>query len=265
MERMDIENRRPTLWLDSNITYAQVDGWYGHTTKELKMDIIYPNEMQASSWPCIIWLCGGAWMQLDHHAHLPNLIELAREKFVVVSVEYRESNAAQYPSPIEDINKAIDYLIAKCDKYGIDINRMGVMGESAGGYLAAMVGLSNEKIKRVCTWYMPSDLTTNELNNDRYLDLMPVQRFLGQFDKLSNIAEKASPIKNITSTSPPFLLIHGNADTIVPYEQSIKMHEALIKSEIPSDLIIINNAIHGDVKFYQQEIMDKIIRFFNKM
>lgn len=89
--------QEPGLWLDSDITYASVPYWFGHVTKSLKMNLIRFFENQPKPLPCIVWLCGGAWLQMDRNAHLPNLVEIARQGFIIASVQYRTSNEAHFP------------------------------------------------------------------------------------------------------------------------------------------------------------------------
>lgn len=106
-------------------------------------------------------------------AHLAYLSELARSGFVVASIEYRTSNEAAYPKQLEDVKAAIRYLRAHSERYNIDTERFGVMGESAGGYLTAMAALNNDtvydvgeyteqssKVQAACPWYPPTDVSS---------------------------------------------------------------------------------------------------------
>ena len=79
----------PQYSVITNITFAQTDAWFGHTTQDLRMDLIYPEDT-AHDYPCIVWICGGAWLSIDKSAHLAYLSELARAGFVVASVQYRK-------------------------------------------------------------------------------------------------------------------------------------------------------------------------------
>ena len=86
----------------------------------------------------------GAWLEMDKSAHLAYLAGLARSGFVVASVEYRTSNEAKFPKQLEDVKSAIRYLRAHADRFCLDPEHFGVMGESAGGYLAAMTALATD-------------------------------------------------------------------------------------------------------------------------
>jgi len=82
-----IEITEPQYFLDEEVTYAQADAWFGHVTRDLRLDIVYPESEK--KFPCIIWICGGGWWQMSKSAHLPYLTDLARQGFVVASVDYR--------------------------------------------------------------------------------------------------------------------------------------------------------------------------------
>ena len=96
----------PQYSVITNITFAQTDAWFGHTTQDLRMDLIYPEDT-AHDYPCIVWICGGAWLSIDKSAHLAYLSELARAGFVVASVQYRTSNEAKFPAQLCDVKAAI--------------------------------------------------------------------------------------------------------------------------------------------------------------
>ena len=81
----------PQFTVITGLTYAQRDSWVGHTMQDLKMDLIYPEDKERK-YPCIVWICGGAWLQMDRSAHLAYLSELARKGFTVASLQYRTSN-----------------------------------------------------------------------------------------------------------------------------------------------------------------------------
>ena len=92
--KIQINTKEPQFTVTTGITFAQVDAWFGHTRRDLKLDLIYPED-KSKKYPCIVWICGGAWILMDKSAHLAYLADLARNGFVVASVEYRTSNEAQ--------------------------------------------------------------------------------------------------------------------------------------------------------------------------
>ena len=142
-EKLKINVTKPQYVQVSDITYAQVDSWYDHCRRDLKLDLIYPEDMSDKRYPCIVWICGGGWMRMDKSAHLSYLSTLAHQGFVVCSVEYRTSNEGCYPMQIEDVKAAIRYLKAHADRYRIDKEHFGAMGESAGGFFDMYGGIGS--------------------------------------------------------------------------------------------------------------------------
>lgn len=273
-----ITNERHGLWLDANVTFAQVNNWFGHTTMDLKMDIIYPQETFEGIMPCIVWICGGAWIQMDRHAHLPNFIELARSGYVVVSVDYRDSNYITFPGQLEDIKSAIRYLRAHADRYKIDPDRIGIMGESAGGHLAGMAAVTGDRkefdkgayleysseVQAACPWYMPSDFTKFP-KRPGSPGLLPESRLLGvDIAQNPEAANVGNPLLYISENTPPIMLIHGLEDQVVPFNQSEIFYEELIRHGKNAELVAINGANHADQQFFQKEVLEIIQRFFDE-
>jgi acetyl esterase/lipase len=131
-ENIKIEAADPVYFLDEEVTYAQADAWFGNVTRDLRMDVIYPKTEQ-KRYPCIVWICGGGWAQMNRGAHVPYLADLARRGFVVASVDYRLGHEAPFPGALIDIKGAIRCLRARARRYSINTEKFGVMGESAGG------------------------------------------------------------------------------------------------------------------------------------
>ncbi|MFQ9394215.1 MAG: alpha/beta hydrolase fold domain-containing protein [Lachnospiraceae bacterium] len=168
-KRIQVKTEKPQFTVITNLTYAQRDSWFGHTMQDLKMDLIYPED-NSRTYPCIVWICGGAWLQLDKSAHLAYLSELSRKGFVVASVQYRTSNETPLPGQIQDVKAGIRYLRAHAERFHINPEKFGVMGESAGGYLTCMVALATDpafdvgenlefssSVQAACPWYPPTD------------------------------------------------------------------------------------------------------------
>lgn len=126
-ENLKIKVEAPQYTVVAGVTFAQVDAWFDHTRRDLKMDIIYPED-KTKKYPCVVWICGGAWIRLDRSAHLAYLAELARSGFVVASVEYRTTNEGAFPIQLTDVKAGIRYLKALSERYHIDPERIGVMG-----------------------------------------------------------------------------------------------------------------------------------------
>lgn len=275
---LKITNERNGMWLDANVTFAQVSNWFGHTTMDLKMDIIYPQETFDGIMPCIVWICGGAWIQMDRHAHLPNFIELARAGYVIASVDYRDSNYVTFPGQLEDIKAAIRYLRAHAERYRIDPDRIGVMGESAGGHLTGMTAVTGDRkefdkgayldfsseVQAACPWYMPSDFTKFP-KRAQSSGLLPESRLLGKdVEQDPTATDISNPLLYISDNTPPIMMIHGTDDQVVPFNQSELFYDELIRQGKSAELVAIEGANHADQHFFQKEVLDLIQGFFDK-
>lgn len=275
-EIIKINVTEPTYTAITGITFSQVDSWFGHTRRDLKLDLIYPEDPE-KVYPCIVWICGGAWLTMDRSAHLPYLAELARSGFVVASVEYRTSNEAIYPAQIVDVKAAIRYLRAHSERYRINPERFGVMGESAGGYLAAMAALADDpafdegdyleyssKVQAACPWYPPTDVTgfpypsPLESAASRESLMLGMNVMLHQEEAL-----KACPVSYVSKDAPPFMIIHGMNDHTVPFSQGEILHDKLEAAGCDVKLIAIEDADHADRRFFQEEIWKRITGFFH--
>ncbi len=274
-ENLKIKVEAPIYTVVSGVTFAQVDSWFGHTRRDLKMDIVYPED-NTRKYPCIVWICGGAWAVMDRSAHLAYLTQLARSGFVVASVEYRTTNEGIFPIQLQDVKAGIRYLKANSERYRIDREHFGVMGESAGGYLTAMAALVDDKIYDVgafteysskvqaaCPWYPPADVTSFPYPSAEKAAAAPESLLLGQNVALNQEeAIKICPVTYVTKDAPPFMIIHGNQDKTVPFTQGELLHDKLDAAGADVQLLVLEDADHADVRFFQEEIWQRIIAFF---
>lgn len=276
-ETITVEVKAPQYVVVTDVAFAQVDAWYGHTRRDLKMDIIYPEDKN-EKYPCIVWICGGAWLTMDKSAHLAYLSELARSGFVVASVEYRTSNEAKYPLPLMDVKAAVRYLRAHSERYRIDPEHFGVMGESAGGYLTSMTALVNDKkydvgeyleysskVQAACPWYPPTDVQRFPYSSAEEAAASPESLLLGKNVALNRKEALAiCPVAYVTKDAPPFMIIHGTEDGTVPFEQGELLHDKLEEAGCDVKLVAIKGADHADMQFFQKELWERIIHFFHE-
>lgn len=278
-EDLDIKVEAPIYTVAADVTFAQVDAWFSHTRRDLKMDIIYPED-KTRKYPCIVWICGGAWMVMDRSAHLAYLSQLARSGFVVASVEYRTTNEATFPIQLMDVKAGIRYLKAHSERYNIDVEHFGVMGESAGGYLTAMAALVDDKaydvgafteysskVQAACPWYPPTDVTAFEYPSPEIAAASPESLLFGKNVALNKEeAMKICPVTFVSKDAPPFMIIHGNQDHTVPFMQGELLHDKLDAAGVDVTMLVLKGADHADVRFFQEEIWQRIIAFFqNKL
>ena len=276
-ETVRIEVTQPNWTVCTGVAFSQVDAWFGHTRRDLKMDIIYPENTQ-KAYPWIVWICGGAWLTMDRSAHLAYLAGLARDGFVVASVEYRTSNEAVFPAQLIDVKSAIRYLRAHSGRYHIDPERFAVMGESAGGHLTAMAALASDpafdagdyleyssKVQAACPWYPPADVTTFPYDDPLNAAASPESLMLGKNVMLNKEeAMKACPVSYVKGDAPAFLILHGTQDHTVPFAQGEALHDSLEAAGCDVKLVAIDGADHADRQFFQEETWQRISAFFHE-
>ncbi|MBS7241604.1 MAG: alpha/beta hydrolase [Treponema sp.] len=276
---IEIKPERAQYITVTDVTFAQVDDWYGHCRKDLKMDIIYPEDFSKKRYPCIVWICGGGWLTMNKSAHLAYLSKIAMAGFVVASVQYRTSNEAFFPAQLEDVKAAIRYLRAHADRFRINPKKFGVSGESAGGHLASLAALATAKkfdvgeylkesssVQAACPWYPPADFGTFPKPPEGY-DLTPPHILLMGFnpERDPKKAAEANPVNYIKKKVPPFLIIHGSNDHTVPHDQGKQLHDALEAKGNDVTLLTIKDADHADLRFFQEQVWNEMINFFTSV
>jgi acetyl esterase/lipase len=203
--------------------------------------------------------------------------EIISSGFALASIDYRFSTQAVFPAQIQDCNRAVSFLFDNADKYGFDINRFAVMGFSAGGHLASLMGLSkNNKVKdfftpgtstsfsykAVVDFYGPAELilfpgADNEKSPEGLLiGAAPLAR--------PDLAKAASPVTYVDKGDPPFLLIHGEKDDLVSPKQSKLLSAWLSLSGVPNELLIVKDAPHFGEMFDTEEVRTKVMNFLQK-
>ena len=276
---IQIRNSRPPIWLDTDIAYATVPAWYGHVSRTLRISMMRPADSRERTLPCLVWLCGGAWLRMNRDIHLPNFIELARLGFIIASVEYRCSSEARFPAQVEDVKAAVRFLRAHARDFGIDSAKIGVMGESAGGHLASVVGASNgttrfdvgqylnvsSSVQAACSFYGPTDL--GALRKDAVEGasggMEPQDQLLGaKVESGDSSARNADPVSYLSGQTCPFLLIHGTEDKLVSTMQSERLYRALEEAGVDVDLLLLSGAGHGTWEFLQPTVIRVVGEFF---
>ena len=274
---MQQTEKQEVLSLIPDITFSQVPGWFEASGRDLKMSIICPKVVENhEKLPVIVWLCGGAYLDMDENVWLPQMVRLAQRGFVIASPQYRTSNQAEWPAPLIDVKSAVRYLRAKADRYAIDPQRISIMGESAGGTFAALCSVTNGN-----TIYDAGDHMEYSSDVQKVVDLyglVDFEMFRDLMDKVPayndpvaravwyfrDHAKEGSALRQVTEQTPPTIIFHGTDDELVPTEQSKLYYEALQACGVRSDLYIVEGAVHGDDLFYQENIYDIITDFLNE-
>lgn len=240
----------PELQLDEGITYSKSGDM------ELKLDLYRPRTAgRAQRRPLFVLIHGGGWKSGRREDYRPHALRVASAGYVVASLSYRLSGVAKFPAAVRDVNSAIQFLADHADDYGIDPNRVVLMGGSAGGHLAMLAGYSKDpmflpesngstgvryKILAIFNFYGPCDLTSDFARN---VDV--VRGFLGaEYQSNSEIYKKASPLFDISPDDPATLIVHGTLDDIVPVDQSDQLAKKLKESSVPFRYERINGWPH---------------------
>ena len=276
------EVKRPALLTTTEITYAYAPTYGGSTCQPLKMSIVRPASSAGERLPVLLWVQGGAWKESDRNLRLAELGAFAYRGYLVASIEYRVSGLATFPAQIQDVKTAIRFLRAHADAFGIDGERIGLKGDSAGGHLVALAGTSgdepafkteqwadqSDRVQAVVDLYGPSDLPQmGEVPGfeDHHDPASPESLVLGgPVREMAGAARIANPITYISEDTPPFMILHGTADPVVPISQSELLYDALVAKGVEADFYRIEGAGHATVEFNQQEIFDLIGEFLDK-
>jgi len=244
------------------------------------LDIYLPANTKGKI-PLVIFIHGGAWLSNDKYADMgymkKTIAEIVGSGFALASIDYRFSTEAVFPAQIQDCNRAVSYLYDNANKYGFDTNRFGVMGFSAGGHLASMLGLSKNNsienfympgtnksfsIKAVVDFYGPAELLLFPGNDDLK---SPESMLIGAAPLARpDLSKAASPVTYIDKNDPPFLIIHGEKDEQVSVKQSQLLSAWLNLAEVPNELHIVKGAPHYGVMFDTDEVRNKVMLFLNK-
>ena len=259
----------------SDIQYCTAAG------QPLLMDIFVPETPVRIPTPVVMWLDSRGKEKSEKQSSDASLF--SDNGFVTAIISYRSSDLAPFPAAVEDCKCAVRFLRANAAQYGIDPDRIGVAGSSAGGHLALLLATANEdaglegsggwpgvssQVAAASAWYAPTDFTIGEKGFERKGD----GKFLGvNVSQKSDIYRKASPITYVSADSPPILLIHGDHDKVVPFSQSIRMMEAYKKVGATAELVKVigvghnfKSATGGQTSVDKKEIQAKTVGFFKK-
>jgi acetyl esterase/lipase len=272
-------NRVINLFPEGTVLHGNIP--YLNDTHEKHLLDIYLPKNSTGKIPLVVFIHGGGWLSNDKYADIgymkSTVSEILESGFALVSIDYRFSTEAVFPAQMHDCNAAISFLVDNAEKYQLDMERMVIMGFSAGGHLASMVGLAKNnnveafylpgsnrdfKPKGVVDFYGPADLTlfpgADDANSPEgiLIGAAPLDR--------PDLAKNASPVSFVDENDPPFLIIHGEKDDLVSPRQSHLLHSWLNVKGVPSELIIVKDAPHFGSMFDVEEIRMKVMGFLSE-
>jgi acetyl esterase/lipase len=228
--------------------------------KEMTLDIFFPRTTNSAPRPVAVNVHGGAWSRGAkwNGTGLIAMSELLKRGYVFVSINYRLAPWSKFPAQIEDAKCAIRFLRAHAKEYNLDPNCFAALGGSAGGHIVGLLGTADasagfdsyggwtnesSRIEAVVDMFGPSDLVYGMAHGGGSMFL--ARTVFGAKSKEDDVFRRASPVTYVTSNSPPFFLLHGEHDSLVPVSQSERMRDALQKVGVPVEFLIVKHAGHS--------------------
>jgi acetyl esterase/lipase len=241
----------------------------------LTMDVFTPKEKQNGAG--IIWTVSGGWFSSHQSINLDFLRELLNRGYTVFAVVHGSQPKYTIPEAVEDMNTAVRYIRSHASEFGVDPNRLGITGGSAGGHLSLMIGTAgtegnpsgaddvakvSSRVQAVACFFPPTDFLNYGTPGFEWLNQGPKDAFRAPFDfeqwnpdrkyfeavdepTRKEIAKQVSPAYHVSKDDPPTLLIHGDKDFLVPLQQSELIIEKFKAEGVPCELVVKKGDAHG--------------------
>lgn len=242
----------------TDLVYARAGG------RDLHLDLFLPGAAVGKGpFPAVVYIHGGGWRSGSKDRFRRQAAYLAKRGFVGASIEYRLSREAKFPAALEDAKAAVRWLRANARRYNVDLNRIGAVGNSAGGHLAALLATTSHlrefegkgekagfssQVQVVAVFSAPLDLVDlgRRISGSEWERRNPIYSFLGAtYREDPDLWSRASPLTYVGKHSAPFLLLHGTEDQVVPYPQSLVMMEKLKEAGVPTGMFTAQGAGHS--------------------
>lgn len=256
----------------SDLVYATVGA------RPLTLDLYLPTTPGPRACPLVVWVHGGGWVAGDKRP-CPTVGMLAHG-IATASIGYRLAPEARYPAQVMDVKAAVQWLRAHAATFGLDPDRVGAAGASAGGHLVALLGLATDapdlepvappgtpgaRVAAVCDLCGPTDLE----RFGGHGSVLPTTGEASLFERLlggpiatkRDLARRANPLTFVRRDAPPFLIVHGDRDDVVPLHQSRLLHDALVAAGATSELLVVPGAGHD---LARADVAVKVLAFFRE-
>ena len=246
-----------------NVVYLRAGG------HELLLDV-YQARTADGPAPTVMYIHGGGWTNGNKEASALTFLPYLEMGWNVVNVEYRMADTAHAPAAVEDCRCALRWIYRNAERFNVDVNRIVVTGNSAGGHLSLTTGMvtADAGLDRQCpgdrnrTW-SPGTTSMADLQVAAIINWYGIadvvglmegppgtsgnftEAWLGSRSDRADGARRVSPLTYVRNGLPPVLSIHGDADSIVPYDHSVRLHEALERAGVPNELVTIEGGGHG--------------------
>lgn len=259
----------------ADLTYCTMDG------VPLKMDLYYPAEPRPDS-QVLVYVHGGSFTSGDKRkgSGVLDIPAMTSRGYAVAAINYRLMPDHPFPAEVKDAKCAIRFLRAHAEEYHLRTEKVGIWGGSAGGHLAAMVGLTGgaadletgqypeqtSRVDAVVEMFGPTDLSMRM----GFLQRLLLRRAFGTDDTQSELLRRASPVHYVRPDAPPFLILHGEQDSAVPFEQAQSLYDKLHGAGNAVSLLAVKNANHnfkptgGVIRPSRQEISAAMADFFDR-
>lgn len=231
--------------------------------------------------PVIIWIHGGAWRQGGKHANrfFPLVTSFIADGFAVASINHRYSQQAIFPAQIQDAKAAVRWLRTNATNYRLDPDRFVAWGGSSGGHLASLLGTTAgvrefgdrddrmSRVQAVVDFFGPSDLLQMDAHRlpegvVHNVPTSPESQLVGGLISQKNAeVRQANPITYASADDPPFLIVHGDRDILVPHHQSVILAAALKAAGVPNILRTVPGGGHGDEGFRSAPLREWVAQF----
>jgi acetyl esterase/lipase len=257
----------------ADLQYADAGG------QPLKLDLYQPSEPHA---PLLVWLHGGRW-EVGSKEPMP-LGGLVEHGYAIASIDFRPASRARFPGQVHDIKAALRFLRARAPDYGYDATRIGILGASSGGHLAALVGTTNgqaelegslgdhlgvsSEVHAIVSYFGASDLLTILAQSTPYglgIREPALKTLLGTLPNENEaLAKLASPVFQVDTHDPPLLLLHGDQDPQMPINQAHELEGAYERAGLDAKLVVVHGAGHGGGAFYDAERTKLVAAFLDE-